>query len=65
VSLGITEQGTEAAAATVYVITAGAEWDSRQAGIIFKADRPFIYMLRDMKQGTILFMGRIADPTSA
>ena len=63
VSLGITELGTEAAAATVFVETLGAEWDSRQRPTVFRADRPFMYLLRDMKRGTILFVGRVVDPT--
>ena len=62
VSLGITELGTEAAAATVFVQTLGAEWDSRQAPTAFRADRPFMYLLRDMKRGTLLFVGRVVDP---
>ncbi len=61
VTLGLTERGTEAAAATVYVITASsvAEPDEETE---FRADRPFMYVVRDMKRGTILFMGRVTDP---
>ena len=63
VTLGITEEGTEAAAATVYVMTLGAgEW-VRETHKQFIADRPFLYILRDMQRGTILFMGRLVDPT--
>jgi serpin B len=62
VELGITERGTEAAAATVYSGTIGAKVDVEPV-VSFRADRPFVYMVRDMKRGTILFMGRVADPT--
>jgi len=65
VSLGITEEGTEAAATTVYVITLGAEAVGAGNEVpIFRADRPFMYFLRDKEQGTILFIGRTADPRS-
>jgi len=63
VTLGITERGTEAAAATVYVITEGVERQPEEF-VEFRADRPFMYMVRDMLQGSILFMGRVTDPTA-
>jgi serpin B len=28
----------------------------------FKADRPFVFFLRDLRTGSILFLGRLADP---
>jgi len=62
VRLGVTERGTEAAAATVYVMTRGSEIFVK-AVTTFRADRPFIYIVRDMRRGTILFLGRVVDPT--
>ncbi|MGZ3476147.1 MAG: serpin family protein [Polyangiales bacterium] len=56
----VNEEGTEAAAATAVVI--GTE--AAVMPTVFKADRPFTFFIRDQKTGTILFLGRIADPTA-
>ena len=31
---------------------------------LVKIDRPFIFIIRDTKHDTILFMGRVLDPTA-
>jgi serine protease inhibitor len=31
----------------------------------FDAVRPFIFFIRDVETGTILFMGRVLDPTAS
>jgi serpin B len=54
----VDEQGTEAAAATG-VVMAG----EFQEGKEFIADHPFLFLIRDVQTGAILFMGRITDPT--
>lgn len=59
--LAVNEEGAEAAAATAVVM---ARPTSVQQNPVFRADHPFIYMIRDAKTGTILFMGRLADPRS-
>jgi serpin B len=53
----VDEEGTEAAAATA--ITVGV----MSLPPIVTVDRPFIYLIRDKPTGTILFMGRVLDPT--
>ncbi len=32
---------------------------------IFRADHPFIFMIRDVPLDTILFMGRVLNPTAS
>ena len=58
--LEVTESGTEAAAVTSVHLTASAEIEPE---ISFRADRPFMYLIRDRFLGTILFMGRVENPT--
>jgi serpin B len=58
----VDESGTEAAAATAMVAVAGAAPPSDPPPS-FIADHPFVYMIRDLKTGTILFIGRVADPS--
>lgn len=55
----VDETGTEAAAATAVIM----EINSAHPSPSFVADRPFIYLIRDTKTNTILFMGRVLDPT--
>jgi len=53
----IDETGTKAFAGTAMVFTLGLH-DS------FDARRPFIFVIRDIPTGTILFMGRVLDPSA-
>ncbi|MAH43302.1 proteinase IV [archaeon] len=55
----VNEEGTEAAAATAVVI--GKE--SASINPIFKADRPFIFIIQEKSTGAILFLGKVMDPT--
>ncbi len=56
----VNEEGTEAAAATAVIM----ETKSISMGPVFRADRPFIFLIRDVRTGAILFMGRVSDPRS-
>jgi serine protease inhibitor len=54
----VNEEGTEAAAATVVVMSYGGG----PSGLIIEINRPFLFMIRENVSGTILFIGKIVDP---
>ena len=59
----VNEKGTEAAAATAVVMSAVRSAPRTTPFIpTFKADRPFIYLIRDKVTGSILFLGRMMEP---
>jgi serpin B len=55
-NIDVDEAGSEAAAATAVVI------DRVSAGIELRVDRPFLFALRDVPTGAILFLGRVVEP---
>jgi len=59
--VSVDEQGTEAAAVTI--IGGGAGGYPEEPQTKFIVNRPFIFLIRDRVTGTILFMGRILDPS--
>ena len=59
----VNEKGTEAAAAT-YVIEAVGAMVNMTAPSEFRADHPFVFIIQDDATGTILFIGRVSDPTA-
>ena len=56
----VNEEGTEAAAVTAIVVFTLEEAPPPP---YFIADHPFIFIIQDDSSGTILFMGRISNPT--
>lgn len=60
----VNEKGTEAAAATAVVMMSLSELP-RDFPFTpeFKADRPFVFLIREKATGSILFMGRMSDPS--
>jgi serpin B len=58
-SVEVNEQGAEAAAATAVMMLLG---ESRKLVPTFRADRPFLFLIRDTESGMILFMGRVSRP---
>jgi serpin B len=60
--IDVNEEGTEAAAATGAVMKLTSIGPERTP--VFRADHPFILMIRDNTSGSILFLGRVANPQS-
>ena len=61
--IDVNEEGTEAAAATAVVMRSMMARMQQPAPPVFRADHPFIFLIRDNRSGGILFIGRVADPT--
>ena len=51
----VNEEGTEAAAATAVVM-------GRGLATTFHADHPFVFMIKDNRSGSILFIGKVSNP---
>jgi serpin B len=62
-NIDVDELGTEAAAATaVGMDTAGCAGPAPGSQITVRLDRPFLFTMRDVETGAVLFMGRVVDP---
>jgi serpin B len=59
--VSVDEAGTEAAAATAVVMPESA---MPQEPVDVAVDRPFVLLIRDIETGTILFLGRVVDPSA-
>ena len=59
--MAVDEEGTEAAAATAVSLELTAE-PVHEEPPVFVADRPFLFLIRHERTGSILFLGRVADP---
>jgi serpin B len=57
----VDEKGTEAAAATAVIMQLKSAIP--EPVTVFRADRPFLFMIREKSTGTILFIGRVNDPS--
>ncbi len=57
----VNEEGTEAAAATG-VIMGPTAIRLPQPKPVFRADHPFLFLIRDNRTGVILFLGRLTNP---
>ena len=57
----VNEEGTEAAAATVVIMSVGSAMPMNT----FQADHPFIFIIQEKETGVILFMGRVTNPNAS
>ena len=59
--VSVDEAGTEAAAATAVVMKLTA---TPEEPVEVKIDSPFVFMIRDIETGSILFIGRVMNPSA-
>jgi serpin B len=59
--VSVDEAGTEAAAATAVVMELTA---APETPVEVTIDHPFIFLIRDIETGTILFVGRVVNPSA-
>ena len=59
--IDVNEAGTEAAAATGAVISLTS---MPAPPVVFRADHPFVLLIREKQAGAVLFIGRVIDPQS-
>jgi serpin B len=57
----VDETGTEAAAATALGFNESGPGDPE---LVVAADRPFLYLVRHVDSGAVLFAGQVTDPTA-
>lgn len=57
----VDERGTEAAAATGVVVGVTS---APANPVTLTVDRPFVFLIRDVKTGTVLFLGRVLNPVA-
>jgi len=63
-NIDVDELGTEAAAATaIGMDTGGCTGPLPAKEISLRLDHPFLFVLRDIETGAVLFLGRVVDPT--
>ena len=58
--VSVDEAGTEAAAATAVIMKLTAASET----VTMSLDHPFIFLIRDIQTGTILFVGRVLNPNT-
>ena len=56
--IDVNEEGTEAAAATIVEMFESATPEVNQ----FRADKPFLYVIRENSTGALIFMGIVGKP---
>lgn len=60
----VNEEGTEAAAATGVGMRTTSIAVEPVRPLVFRADHPFLFVIRDNRSGAVLFMGRVMNPSA-
>jgi serpin B len=60
----VNEEGTEAAAATAVIAPRAAPVSEPEKPIEFRADHPFVFLIRDNRTQAVLFLGRMVNPAA-
>ncbi len=58
----VNEEGTEAAGATVVEVMKSSDGPVVRPPPAFRANHPFVFLVRDNRNGAVLFLGRVVDP---
>ena len=58
----VDEEGTEAAAVTLIGLSDIATEPIEEEPFVMRVDRPFMFLIKENRSGTILFMGKIVRP---
>jgi serpin B len=58
----VNESGTEAAAVTGITMAATASSTTEPPVVPITIDHPFVYLIRDMQTGAIIFIGQVTEP---
>jgi serpin B len=63
-NIDVVEEGTTASAVTVALGMATGAGPEELPHLQFHVNKPFLYFIREQSTGTVLFMGRIDDPSA-
>ena len=59
----VDEEGTVATAATAVAVNSRSLGMERNEKMSFTVNHPFLFFLRDLQTGILLFQGRVVDPS--
>jgi serpin B len=62
VYIDVNEEGTEAAVVTAIGMETTSPNPEQPQQVTFRADRPFLFLIRENSTGTVLFMGKVENP---
>ncbi len=66
-NIDVDEKGTEASAATAVGMATGGGCGGPNVlkTVTLRLDHPFLFFVRDVATGAVLFMGQVTDPSAA